>query len=1366
MALQLRLFGSPQCTREGRPILIRRRKAVALLAYLAVTAQTHSRDALATLFWPEYDQSGARANLRRDLSYLKRALDDDVLAIDWSEVGINPQAALHLDVTGFTSRLAQAQAHRHPPSQLCPACLAALTEAVDLSSDDFMAGFSLPDCPEFDEWQFFQRESLRRSLATALQQLIDWHVAQGTPEPGIAYARRWLALDPLHEPAHRRLMQLYAWDGQQAAALRQFDECVRLLDEELGVAPEAETAAMYQAIKARKLPPPATAGASPPPAAAALSDPGLRYVQGELLASGSRGQVYRGLDRVTGATVAIKRLKPELISQGPEYVARFRREGEALSQLNHPNIVNMLAAFEDEGQYCIVMEYVGGGSLRALLNRQATLPPDQVVAIGLELADALSRAHHLGIIHRDLRPENVLLAEDGTPRLADFGVAHLERADVRLTQTGSLLGSPAYMSPEALRGETLDARSDIWSLGVLLYELLAGQRPFPGEQFTAVVLTVLNDEAPAITELRPDIPPPLAGLVGHMLVKERDERLDSMRQVAAELEAIQAGKWGAHATLPDSPLSMTAGSRTVHNLPGRSTPFIGREQEMADVTGLLVGPHARLLTLLGPGGIGKTRLALAAAAAVTEQFVDGVYFVSLAPLKSAEHIPAALAESLDFRFSGAEEPGQQLLNYLRRKQMLLVMDSFEHLLDGASWLIQIVEAAPAVKILVTSREQLNLSGEAVYPLAGMTYPERQTTAAIEPAAYSAVQLLWQRARLVQADFALTGEDLVHAARICQLVGGMPLALVLAAGWLELLSLKEIAAEIAQSLDFLETEKRDVPARQRSIRAVFDSSWQRLASEAQQVFMKLTVFRGGFTRQAAGGVAGAGLRTLRTLANKSLISVDQDGRYTIHELLRQYGEAQLKASGEEEATNAAHSAYYLDLLRRLEDDLKGRRQLAALDEIDSDFENVRAAWEWALQHGDEAAVAGALESLHLFCDMRSRQQEGAALFLLARDRLAPSPGEAPGLTWGRILTRGAFLRLMLAATDSADIVPDLEQGLAIARQHDSRPEIAFALTALGASAILGDGDLAGAQVLLEQSRDYYQGLDDRFYLSHVLHTLALTHASLSGLDAYYALTRQALGLMVEVGSRVDMAIALSNLAEAALGLGDYPASENYITEAITIAGEMGARGILAHNKVMLSLVYFLRGDWEQAGALNAEGLKIASDVNFGVSVAYALALDSLLSGMAGDYTAGQQQAKESLALPANNGLGIILAQWGLSIAECGLGRDEAAWQTLQTTFQQTRSFGSQAILTWFLPVAAILRSRQGEKEGAVELLALGAAHPLSATGWQAQWSLLAEVHAHLERDLGAETFQKAWERGEQLGIDSTIIMRLANGEPPP
>jgi predicted Ser/Thr protein kinase len=264
-----------------------------------------------------------------------------------------------------------------------------------------------------------------------------------------------------------------------------------------------------------------------------------RFIKENLIATGGMGQVYLGRDTTTGRPVAIKRLKPELVAHHPEAVQRLIREGEILRQLNHPNIVKVLALIEAEDQPMIVMEYVPGGSLKDLLEQQLQLPCDRTLQIGLELADALARVHHLGILHRDLKPANVLLAADGTPRLTDFGVAYLAQKDSKLTQEGAILGTTAYLSPEAWRGETLDARSDVWSFGAVLYEMLAGQPPFAAENAVAIMTAILTQPLPDLGDLRPDAPAALTELVRQMLVKERDLRLDSMRQVAAGLEVIR-----------------------------------------------------------------------------------------------------------------------------------------------------------------------------------------------------------------------------------------------------------------------------------------------------------------------------------------------------------------------------------------------------------------------------------------------------------------------------------------------------------------------------------------------------------------------------------------------------------------------------------------------------------------------------------------------------------------------------------------------------------------------------------------------------------------------------------------------------------
>ncbi|MCP4415788.1 MAG: tetratricopeptide repeat protein [Chloroflexi bacterium] len=264
MLLKIFLLGNPHCEQNGQPLAVRRRKGMALLAYLAQTGQTHSREALATLFWPEYDRANALKNFRRELARLKQDLVADFISADRQSISLNPTAVIQLDVAQFTTRIAQAQSHQHDSEQLCPDCHIALTEAVELYTADFMTGFTLPDCPEFDEWQYFQTDSLRQSLGSALQTLIQWHSGQGEYEPGIAYGRRWLALDALHEPAQRMLMQLYAWDDQQTAALRQYQECVRLLDAELGVPPEAETTDLYRQIEAGGITDPVSLADLPP----------------------------------------------------------------------------------------------------------------------------------------------------------------------------------------------------------------------------------------------------------------------------------------------------------------------------------------------------------------------------------------------------------------------------------------------------------------------------------------------------------------------------------------------------------------------------------------------------------------------------------------------------------------------------------------------------------------------------------------------------------------------------------------------------------------------------------------------------------------------------------------------------------------------------------------------------------------------------------------------------------------------------------------------------------------------------------------------------------------------------------------------
>ncbi|HEX2619781.1 MAG TPA: AAA family ATPase, partial [Phototrophicaceae bacterium] len=331
----------------------------------------------------------------------------------------------------------------------------------------------------------------------------------------------------------------------------------------------------------------------------------------------------------------------------------------------------------------------------------------------------------------------------------------------------------------------------------------------------------------------------------------------------------------------------------VANLPSLPTPFIGRNKELRDIQDLLTDSSCRLLTLIGPGGMGKTRLALEVARQVS--FVRDVYFVPLQGLASSGLLVCAIADAIEFHFYESTDPEPQLLAYLRDKSLLLVLDNFEHVLDGASLLAEIYPTAPGVDMLVTSRERLNLVEEWVYDVPQLKFPSSETETEIED--YSAIQFFIQNARRTNFHFALTASQKPFVIRICQRVGGLPLGIELAAAWTRTLSSEIIAEEIERSLDILETFTHNIDPRHRNIRAVFEPSWTRLPDEARMVFTELSVFRGGFTLEAAEYVARVSRQILALLVDKSLLRLDVNGRYYLHELLRQYGEEHLRGNPE-------------------------------------------------------------------------------------------------------------------------------------------------------------------------------------------------------------------------------------------------------------------------------------------------------------------------------------------------------------------------------------------------------------------------------------------------------------------------------------
>jgi predicted ATPase len=653
--------------------------------------------------------------------------------------------------------------------------------------------------------------------------------------------------------------------------------------------------------------------------------------------------------------------------------------------------------------------------------------------------------------------------------------------------------------------------------------------------------------------------------------------------------------------------------------------------------------------------------------------------------------------------------------------------------------------------LFTSREPLNVAGEALFHVGGLTYPKDAKKLPADVGDFGAVKLLLNQARLIHPQQGLEAEDMEAISRICQLVQGMPLAIILAAGWLEILSPGEIADEIGRGLDLLESEARGIPDRQRSVWAAFDYSWNRLSPAEQDSFMKLAVFRGGFTRQAAGTVTGADLRRLRRFADISLIDTVGPNRYAIHELLRQFAAEKLEERGLTAATREAHSAYYLKALAQREADLRGSKLAEALDDSERDFENSRRAWNWAIERENETLLDHALESFYLYCFLRSRFQEGAELLskaagLYADDRLFN----------GRVLARLAFIGAVFAR-ELQEVVPAAHESLQIAQHHGNKPAIAFAHFALGFCHHFLQ-DHAAAIPHYEESLQLFRELGDRYYTARTLQRLGDCYATEIGAARSMGMTREALELALEIDAFFDACVALKNLGIMSTLVGNFSKGEQLEREGVNLAIELGFPHIIATTSVHLGLACFLSGDVDQATQLVRRGLALGIDHDVQKIVADGRAVLALLSVTAGNYERALRLALQSegrTSIPDR----IVLADWALAMVYTGLDQLDKAMRHLCQAFDSALFYGWPGAMTWLLPVAVVLLSKAGQRERAVEMAALSSSHELSSQGWKDLWELYGQVNDELARELDPATYQAARERGAGLDVKETAVQLI-------
>jgi len=1046
----------------------------------------------------------------------------------------------------------------------------------------------------------------------------------------------------------------------------------------------------------------------------------------DFLGQGGMGTVYRGIDIFTQQQVAVKVLKPEVIANDPEIVTRFQREGEALRQLNHPNIVKMLGAEDcDDGHY-LVMEYVGGGSLRDLLREQPQLSIQRTLYIALDIADALTRAHRLNILHRDIKPGNVLLSEDGTPRLTDFGMARI--GDVHVTQSGAIVGTLAYLSPEALQGDELDGRTDIWAFGVMLYEMLAGERPFPHAQPGQLVNAILTQPTPDLETIRPDLPTALVDLIYRMLEKDKHARIPSVRMVGAQIEAVMRGTTTSMQAVVSPDSSMVFGDTTPtpapasspsevaapNNLPAQPTPFVGRIKEIAEIGAMIRDPQQRLITLLGPGGMGKTRLSLAVAEKHLQEFRDGVFFVPLAALENVEHIVPAVAENIGFTFGGTEKPLDQLLNYLHEKYLLLVMDNFEQLTAGANLLSDILANAPDVTLLVSSREKLRLRGEQVYEVQGMLLPEASTPLA-ELAQFPVIQLFMQSARRNAPDFELTDESKADVVRICELVQGLPLGVELAASWLEMMPPAEIVQEIENSLDFLETDLRDVPERHRSMRAVFDYSWNLMSDDERDTFMKLSIFRGGFEREAAQKITGANLRMLNYLVNKSLLQRDPNGRYRLHKLLRQYAAERFEDHPDYDSCYAAHAMYYSDFMEKIQGAFNSKNELMAVRKIDSEIENLRVAWNWAIQHQKWDALDKVMHSMMLFFLAESMLQEADSLFCNLADQLADAGLEGTDSYW-RARVRQAWVTIRLGNYDtawqfsSAAEAHFRERGNVVERAHALNmmsyarmlqgqldESVTYARTASQlcrkdlTAYYMAMGNLGYAEYLrgnLEEAKSIYEdinqtGIEDDYSpigRAYGLNNLGEILRTMGDMGQAHALFEEAYDIFKAYKQQRGMAFTLNNIAGICYMQGEYETAKEMYNKAYTLNREIGDRAGIGHSVSALGNIALNENNFADAQRYFQQSLDMRRNLGDMRGIADSLADLGTVALNKGAYDEALTYYQNSLDAYHDIGIreGTGFAVSGIGIAHWLLNNADDAKRHLHESLKLSEQWGNPLV----------------------------------------------------------------------------------------